>query len=365
MIYYLIFNDTFTLHIRVAMLVKKSIIFIFSASFPIFLYIFWEGCKPEKKGPDISGISLSINADRFEKDLFNTDSIHSDQGLGYLKNKYGNFFNLFAFQITSLGSQDSILMAEKFSSFINDSNFRNIYKDCENIYGDFSTKNAGLTKAFRYYAYYFPQKNIPRIVTMMSGFSFPIICDSLNLGIGLDMYLGPAYKYYSTLEPPFPNYLRSRMHGNYMICNAMKGWAESDYGIDESSARMIDFMISQGRILYYLEKIIPDAPDTIISEYSAEQLAWCKVNEKKIWSFFIDNKLLFSFDPNLMNKYVSDGPTTNGFPKESPGNIGKYIGWQIVRSFMMNHSNVSLQQLLEEKELIKIFNESKYKPERN
>ena len=98
------------------------------------------------------------------------------------------------------------------------------------------------------------------------------------------------------------------------------------------------------------------------SGYSSSQLAWCRTNEKLIWSFFIDNKLLFSFDPNLMNKYVNDGPTTNGFPKESPGNIGQFIGWQIVRSYMKNHPGVSLQKLMEEKDLIKIYNESQYKP---
>jgi hypothetical protein len=125
---------------------------------------------------------------------------------------------------------------------------------------------------------------------------------------------------------------------------------------------MIDFMISQGRLLYYLDLVTPDEPDTIKTGYTSAQLNWCIQNEKKIWSFFIDNKLLFSFDPNLMNKYVNDGPTTNGFPKESPGNIGQFTGWQIVKSYMKNNPQVTLQQLMEEKDLLKIFNESKYKP---
>ena len=79
----------------------------------------------------------------------------------------------------------------------------------------------------------------------------------------------------------------------------------------------------------------------------------------------MENKLLFSIDPNLMNKYVNDGPTTNGFPKESPGNIGQFLGWQIIKSYMKNNTNVTLKQLMEQKDLIKIFNESKYKPSRD
>jgi hypothetical protein len=63
-----------------------------------------------------------------------------------------------------------------------------------------------------------------------------------------------------------------------------------------------------------------------------------------------------------MNKFVNDGPTTNGFPKESPGNIGQFIGWQIVKSFMNTHPDSSLHYLMNEKDLIRIFNDAKYKP---
>ena len=344
------------------MLIKKTVTFIFSILLLVFTSLNWIGCEHDKEKPDISKILLTIHADRFERDLFSLDSVHKQDGIDFLKNKYGIFFDLFTYQITSLGSQDSLLMKEHIYNFINDTNFRNIYSDCEKMFGDFSEKNLAFTEAFRYYAYYFPKKTIPRIVTMISGFSYPVVCDSLTLGVSLDMYLGPSYRFYSTIEPALPNYLRSRMQSDYMVCDAMKGWAESDYGIDESSARMLDFMISRGRLLFYLDKIMPDAPDTIKIGYSNTQLEWCRSNEKKIWSFFIDNKLLFSFDPNLMNKYVNDGPTTNGFPKESPGNIGQFIGWQIVKSYMANHKEITLEQLMNEKNLQKIFDQSKYKP---
>ena len=345
-----------------AMLNKKSLPFFIAFRGFIYISLCITGCSLTQDKPDISGISLTIKADRFEKDLFGIDTLHSKEGLRNLRIKYGNFYNLFAYQITTLGSPDSNLTDEHFRGFISDTNFRNIFLDCEKMYGDFNTQNSDLTNAFRYYSYYIPGKVIPKVISMISGFSYPVVCDSTTLGISLDMYLGPSYKFYSTIEPALPIYLRSRMHSDYMVCDAMRGWAESDYGIDESSARMIDFMISQGRLLYFLDKIIPDAPDTIKTGYSLSQLEWCKASEKKIWSFFIENKLLFSFDPNLMNKYVNDGPTTNGFPKESPGNIGKFIGWEIVKSFMDVHKEVSLEKLMNERNLQNIFDESKYKP---
>ena len=344
------------------MLIKKTLTFVLKRFVIIYIALFIAGCRQNDNRPDISGMSLKIHANRFEKDLFAIDDNNVSEGIRLMKKKYGNFFNLFAYQITSLGTPDSVLMIEHFRSFISDTNFRHIYLDCEKMYGDFSKQDAEFTNAFRYYSYYFPKKKIPEVVTMISGFSYPVVCDSVTLGVSLDMYLGPPYKFYSTLEPALPNYLRIRMDGNYMVSDAMKGWAESDYGIDETSARMVDFMISQGRLIYFLDKIIPEEQDTIKTGFSSSQLEWCRSNEKKIWSFFIDNKLLFSFDPNLMNKYVNDGPTTNGFPKDSPGNIGKFIGWNIVKSYMSVHKEISLEQLMNEKSMQKIFDESKYKP---
>lgn len=328
------------------------------------VFILFYGCKHKEDEPDVSGITFTIDAKRFEKDLFSIDSSNTGEGVSRLRNKYGKFFELFVFQITSLGSKDTVLMAEHFKDFLSDTNFRNIYKDTEKHFGDFHQKNDLLTKAFRTYSYYFQGKPIPEVYTLISGFSFPIICDSLSLGISLDMYMGPSYHYYSTLEPPLPIYLRSRMHDEYIVSDAMKGWAQSDYGINESTARIIDFMISQGKFLYFLDRILPATDDTIKTGYSSSQLDWCVANESRIWSFFIENKLLFSIDPNLMNKYVNDGPTTNGFPKESPGNIGQFIGWQIVKSYMKKHADISLRELMEEKDLMKLFNESGYKPKK-
>jgi gliding motility-associated lipoprotein GldB len=341
------------------MLIKKPLIFLFTSAL-IYIAFLINSCKQDH--PDIDEIPVTISASRFETELFTMDPTDIQSGITALKNKYGNFFNLYAFQVMSLGARDSQLMNEHFKSFITDSNFRAIYNDCKSLFGNFEKQNKELSQAFRYYAYYFPGKIIPDVITMISGFSYPIVCDSTHLGISLDMYLGPQYKFYSTLQPPLPVYLRNRMHKDYLVCDAMKGWAESDYGIDESSAIMIDFMIANGRILYFLDKILPETPDSIRAGYTADQMKWCNESESRIWSFFIENKLLFSNDPNLMNKYVNEGPTTNGFPKESPGNIGKFIGWQIVRSYMKNHPDLTLQQLMEEKDMMKIYNESKYKP---
>ena len=56
------------------------------------------------------------------------------------------------------------------------------------------------------------------------------------------MYLGKDYRYYNTLEPALPNYLRIQMEKSNVVMDAMKGWALSDYQIDEGSAKVIDMI---------------------------------------------------------------------------------------------------------------------------
>lgn len=320
-------------------------------------------CTQHSKTPDVSAVPVELTVNRFETDLFQLDVQHPKESIAKLKAKYGEFLDLYLFQITSLGSKDSSIMQERLLSFVEDTNFRAVFSDCQKTFTDFSEEKIGLTKAFQFYKYFFPNKTVPQVVTLISGFSYPIVCDSFHIGISLDMYLGKDYRFYNTLEPPLPNYLRAQMVKENVVVDAMKGWALSDYQVDESVANVMMKIVSDGRIVLFLEKVLPEVSVEKRLGISKTQLEWCQKNEKNIWQFFIQNKLLFSADPNILSKYTNEGPTTNGFPSESPGNIGKYIGWKIVQAYEKKFPNVDLQKLMEEKDLVKIYQQSNYKPE--
>lgn len=336
-----------------------------------FLIVFYtglwiSGCQSDRREHvDVSGIPLEVRAERFEADLFSLDTAHVPEGLDSLRARYGSLFDLFAGQITRLGSADPAVTASRFREFVSDTNFRRLEKDCRTRFADLTAFNQGLTDAFRHYRHYLPEGAVPRVATLISAFSYPIVCDSTWLAVSLDMYLGPEYPLYNTLQPPLPNYIRRRMGPEYMVPDAMKGWLLSDYGIDESSAKLVEMMVAQGRIQYALRQMMPDAPDSLLTGYTQDQLDWCRSNEQQVWSFFIDQKLLFSQDPNILLKYAGEGPSTSGFPQGSPGNIALYTGWRIVESYMEKHPDAGIRQLLEEKDLVRIFQESGYKPRKS
>lgn len=341
------------LKIRSSLAGLQALLFIACCSFP--------GCRNTEEQVADTGDSTAVGVLRFERDLF-ADSPPAGSRSTFLQQRYGSFYDLFVWQLTRIGSPDSTVTENNLDAFVSDTNFRAVYQSCEEKFGDFKEHGRRLAEAFDAYAREFPGQPVPQLLTTLSVFSYPVICDSTHLAVSLDMYLNPGCRFYATIEPPLPGYLQRRMREEYIVADALKGWLQSDYAADEFSSDMIERMVSQGRIQYALRQLLPEEPDSILTGYTQEQLDWCEANEAGVWSFFIDNKLLYSTDPNLLMKYVGEGPTTNGFPAGAPGNIGLFTGYRIVQAYMSRHPETTLLQLLQMKDLHAVFQESKYKP---
>jgi uncharacterized protein YjaZ len=76
----------------------------------------------------------------------------------------------------------------------------------------------------------------------------------------------------------------------------------------------------------------------------------------------VDNELLYTTDKMLVNKWVNQAPFIAGIPKQSPGRLGQWVGWQIVRNYMKESPEVTIQNLMDNQNAQEIFTRSKYKP---
>jgi uncharacterized protein YjaZ len=84
-----------------------------------------------------------------------------------------------------------------------------------------------------------------------------------------------------------------------------------------------------------------------------------------MWRYFIEKELLYSDDQKLIPRFINMAPFSKFYleiDNDTPGRVGAWIGWQIVRSYMENNK-VSLQQLLNSNAK-EIFEKSKYKPKK-
>ena len=124
-------------------------------------------------------------------------------------------------------------------------------------------------------------------------------------------------------------------------------------------------MIYHGKQLYLKDLLLPDYTDAEKMGYSPEQIAWCQENESYMWRYFIEKEMLYSNDQKLIARFINPAPFSKFYleiDNESPGQVGAWIGWQIVRSFVQNN-DMSLANVLKTNAK-EIFVKSKYKPKK-
>ena len=82
-------------------------------------------------------------------------------------------------------------------------------------------------------------------------------------------------------------------------------------------------------------------------------------------NYFIENELLFSTNPKLPLRFIVPAPFSKfnlSIDNDSPGMIGRWMGWQMVRSYM-DKNPVSVSQLLS-KSADEIYKNANYKPKK-
>lgn len=315
--------------------------------------------KPEK--PDVTGISIDSKVLRFENDLFAFKGKEMNENdVQQLKEKYGLFFDRFVQRIIRVGKPDDPSLAYYLASFVNDESVYEVYTDCEKKYRDFSLYEKELQDAFKFYKYYLSEAVVPAIYTFVSGFNYAIAADDSMLAIGLDMYLGKDCKYYPLLG--LPGFKIKNMQEQYIVSDAVFSWLSVEFEEPQTANDLIGKMVHFGKLYYALKKLLPDKHDTLLTGFSAKQLEWCKNNEKEIWAYFVNNNLFFSQEQTVITKFMGDAPFTPGFPEGSPGRVGHWLGWQIVKNYVKQQPDLPLSDLMKETDYHKIFNQSKYKP---
>ncbi len=317
-------------------------------------------CKRNKFDVNVSNIKINLQINRFDKELFSINKDSLNYYIPKLEKKYGNFFQLFNYKIINIGGTNNRNYSDYLQGFLTDYTITQVYKETEKTFSDIDFIKDDLTEAFKHYKYYFPQKDIPKIYTYISGFNQSIVTDEKLLGIGLDKYLGKNCSFYERLQ--LPVYMRYKMSKNYIIPDCMQAWAITEFPNKDTVDNLLSHIIYRGKIQYFIDAMLPNSPDSIKIAFKTQQLGWCIKNEKRIWTYLIENNLLFSSDYMEIKRYTDHGPFTSDFSKESPARTGIWMGWQIVKAYMNNNKNVTLKKLMHENDSQKILNLSKYKP---
>lgn len=300
---------------------------------------------------------------RLDKDLQATDQSNIAAQTPVLEKKYGAFYERFISSIINNGGVRDSLYSQSLLRFLNDKDMSIASADVAKAYSDNDVGLLGdqLTEAMKRYQALFPDKKAPKqYVTFMSGFNYNIVYVDSTLAVGLEMYLGKDYKYYSALQ--LPNFRTRTMTKEHIVPDAVRGLVLTEFDNSNAVNNLLNHMIFYGKVFYLCDALLPDVPDSLKLGYTKAQLAYCDTYEKNLWGFFVKDEKLYANDLKVIGEYTSDGPFTGSISKECPPRIAMWLGRQIVRSYMEHNEDVTFQELMKEKDAQKILSRSKYKP---
>ncbi len=327
----------------------------------IFFVIFIFACQ--EKNPfkiDVSNISVNVDIQRFDKDLFHISTDSIERNIPFLQKKYGTFFDIFNYQIIKIGGTNEREYASRMREFRYYCHTYKIQEEVDKNFPNLDEVKSQLISAFQHYKYYFPEKNIPKIYTMISAFNQSVVILDSAVAISLDKYLGQNCQFYKDLA--YENYRRMRMHKGKIACDVLQAIAETEFSFNDSTNNLLNTMIHKGKIMYFLHSMFPETADTILWDYSEKQYRWCEKYEGNIWKYLVEKKVLFINNTFEIRKYTEEAPFTAAFANVSAPRAGVWVGFKIVKAFMKQNSKISLKNLMMEQDYQKILNFSRYKP---
>lgn len=296
----------------------------------------------------------AVQIHRFDKVLFDTPPNQLPQTLAQRHAEFNT-------DLINLQPDNPDFMA-LLAGFVQDPTMRDIYRIADSLFGDMKPEAEGLGAALSRAEELCPTIRYDKVYTFLSGtfdYDMRVGCNSHELIISLDQYILPYTERYNYFNNPLYLVLQSRRQ--YLLTDCMTAIARQHIAIPaDREMSLLDYMISEGKAIYFAQQTLPQAPDSILLRYTAQQAEWMERNEENVWTYLLQSKILYETDYMRFHNLIDDAPKTNAFRDSSPRTTD-YIGWHIVSRYMKN-TGITIQQLFEETDAQKILTQSNYRP---
>ena len=285
-----------------------------------------------------------VKVKRYDKAFFEA----KPEDLPKLKAEYPELF--------PAGTEDTIWLSRMKEPFL-----LKLKGEVDKKYPDLDGLEEDLQVLFQHIKYYYPDFKTPKVVTLVTededakAMYIPDV-----VAIPLSHYLGKDHEVYKGID----KYLVVNFEPSQILPDLVVSYAAQKVP-PPTDRTFLSVMIYFGKKMYLKDVLLPEVSNADKMGYTEDQIKWSEANEEGVWQYFITNNLLFDTDAKLPQRFITPAPFSKFYQEgdnQTPGRLGIYIGWQIVRSYMENN-NVTLQELLA-KDANEIFDNSKYKPKK-
>ncbi len=295
---------------------------------------------------EIAKIPVEVTLDRFDQKFFNA----TEADFYRLKQDYAYLF--------PAQYPDSIWLKRQ-----RDSLQVLLQGEINKVYPSLKPFEERLKPLFQHIKYYFPRAEDPKVVMLTNNVDYQnktVYTDSVVL-ISLDTFLGAKNPLYEGI----PQYIVRDMDIAYLGAHLADEFALTVVPAP-ADRTLLAQMIFYGKRYYVKDLLLPTALDEIKISYTEAEMNWVRENERFIWQYFIENELLYKTQSSYLLRFIEPAPFSKFYleiDNESPGKIGQWLGWQIVRAYAAKNQDKSPQEILATPTQ-ELFAKANYKPAR-
>lgn len=307
------------------------------------LLLFFSCNTDSKIANDIDAIEVSVPIIRFDKEFGKSTA----QNLPALKARYPY---LFAKQFDDAYWNKKLV----------DSLQRELTDEVARVFPEMDEQQEELEGLFKHIKYYYPETTVPKVVTITSEVEYRnkvILVDSLLI-VALDTYLGKEHHFYGGIA----KYHSKNFRKEQLAVDVAAAFAKA-HTLKPQASTFLDQMIYEGKQLYLMEQLLPQKSLHEVFGYTQAEFDFAVENERNVWQNFVASELLYNTDRSLLARFIDPAPFSKfylEFDSETPGRLGRFIGYKIVAAYMKNN-DVPLKTMgIQATDVI--FASAKYKP---
>lgn len=301
-------------------------------------------CVDDGKIPEaVSKIPVEVEVVRF-------DSIFAKSSMAGLPKLKKEFPYLFAKQY------DDAYWANKFQDTLQ----QELNREVGSAFPDFDEEKIALENLFKHIKYYYPKQPNPKVITITSEVDYRnkvVLADSLLI-VALDTYLGEDHYFYGNIAKFQKRYFEPKQ----IDIDVAYAFAREHTAIPQGNT-FLSQLIYEGKLVYFAKQLLSLKEEYEVLGFTQKEFTFSQENEVNVWQYFVSKELLYATDRKLGARFLDPAPFSKfylAFDNETPGRIGRYIGYEIVKSYMEN-SDVPLKTMLVQ-DAATIFANAKYKP---
>ncbi|XWN34754.1 MAG: gliding motility lipoprotein GldB [Roseivirga sp.] len=301
--------------------------------------------------PDVTNITVQLEVQRLEQTLFGLE--HKKDIQAFLEKN-----PLFTTQfLGALARREDL--ADKLHAMVHDPGMKDLYQEVQRVFGDTAALQRQFVQAFRYLKYYYPDFQPPQVVTFITGMGTDLHVSKDLIVIGLDFFMGEGAKF-RPIE--LPQYLLRTYQPAYILPKTILLLSRYFNDTEEQDATLLADMLYYGKSYYFAQALLPEVEEHLMMGYTPEQLADVRQHEDIVWEHFIEHELLYATNHLTKGHYINDRPFTAEIGPRCPGNVGRWLGWEIVKKYMERYPDVSLPTLMTHADAQALFTKAKYRP---